>query len=56
VTFHRDFFEELNDNVEGVKYFVDRSSLKPTGIATIRLKLPRFLDFLLNNVLLKGTS
>jgi hypothetical protein len=45
MNFWRDFFEELNDNVEGAVNFVDGSSLKPMGIGTIRLKLlgfPRF--------------
>jgi hypothetical protein len=49
--FQRDFFEELNDNVEGVVNFADGSSLKPMGIGTIKLKLPGFLDFLLHDVL-----
>lgn len=51
MTFWRDFFEELNENVNGIVYFVDKSSLKPLGIGTIRLKLPSFLDFLLHDVL-----
>jgi len=29
MTLWRDLFQELNDNVEGAVYFVDRSSLKP---------------------------
>jgi hypothetical protein len=51
MTFVRDFFEELNDNVKGALYLVDKSSLKPMGIGTIRFKLPRFLDFFLHDVL-----
>jgi hypothetical protein len=51
MTFQRDFFEELNENVDGAVSFVDGSSLKPMGIGTIRLKLLGFLDFLLHNVL-----
>jgi hypothetical protein len=31
-------------------YFADKSSLKPSGIGTINLKLPRLQDFLLYNV------
>jgi hypothetical protein len=45
MTFWRDLFEELNDNVEGAMYFTDRSSLKLARIGTIRLKLFGFLDF-----------
>jgi hypothetical protein len=51
MTFQRDFFEYFNDNVDGIVYFVDKSSLKPSGIGTIRLKLPGLLDFLLHDVL-----
>jgi hypothetical protein len=50
MTFWKDFFKELNDNVEGAVYFVDRSSLKPAKIGTIKLKLPGFQDFLLHDV------
>jgi hypothetical protein len=51
MTFQRDFFEECYDNVDGVVYFADKSSLKPSGMGTIRLKLPELPDFLLHNVL-----
>jgi transposase InsO family protein/adenylate kinase family enzyme len=51
MTFRRDFFEDFDDNVDGVVYFADRSSLKPSGMGTIRLKLPGLPDFLLHNVL-----
>jgi hypothetical protein len=51
MTFRRDFFENFNDNVDGIVYFVDKSSLKPSRIGTVRLKLPIFLDFLLHDVL-----
>jgi len=51
MTFQRDFFEELNDNVEGAVNFVDGSSLKPMRIGTIKLKLLGFSDFPLHNVL-----
>jgi hypothetical protein len=51
MTFRRDFFEELNENVDGVISFANRFSLKPTRIGTIMLKLPGFRDFLLHNVL-----
>ena len=32
-------------------YFADKSSLKPKGMGTIQLKMPRFPDFLLKDVL-----
>ena len=51
MTFRRDFFEEFTDNVDGAVYFVDKSKPKPSGLGTIRLKLPGLLDFLLHDVL-----
>jgi hypothetical protein len=51
MTFQRDFFEDFNDNVDGIVYFADKSSLKPLGMGTIRLKLPGLPNFLLHNVL-----
>jgi hypothetical protein len=51
LTFQRYFFEDFNGNVYGIVYFVDRSSLKPSGMGTIKLKLPRISDFLLHNVI-----
>jgi hypothetical protein len=30
MTFRRDLFKDFNDNVDGVVYFADRSSLKPS--------------------------
>jgi hypothetical protein len=51
MNFWRDSFEEFNDNVEGAVYFAYRSSQKPIGIGTIRLKFSIFLDFLLHDVL-----
>jgi hypothetical protein len=51
MTFGRDFFEDFNDNVDGIVYFADKSSLKPLGIDTIMLKLPGFSNFLLHDVL-----
>jgi hypothetical protein len=50
MTFRRDFFEDFDGNVDGVVYFADRSSLKPSGMGTIRLKLLGLPDFLLHNV------
>jgi hypothetical protein len=49
--FQRDFFEDFNDNVDGIVYFVDKSILKPSEMDTIRLKLHGLSDFLLHNVL-----
>jgi hypothetical protein len=51
LTFQRDFFEEMNDNLEGVVYFAYRSNLKLMGIGTIRLKLSGVSDLLLHDVL-----
>jgi hypothetical protein len=51
MTFRRDFFEDFNDNVDGVVYFADISSLKPSRMGTIKLKLPGLSDFLLDNEL-----
>jgi hypothetical protein len=51
MTFRRELFEDFNENVYGIVYFADKSSLKPSGMGTIRLKLPVFPDFLLHNVL-----
>ena len=35
-----DYFEELNETINGIVYFADKSSLKPKGMGTIRLKMP----------------
>ena len=51
MTFREDCFEELNETINGIVYFVDNSSLKPKGIGTIRLKMHGFPHFLLKNVL-----
>jgi hypothetical protein len=51
MTFRRDFFEELDDNVDSRIGFANESSLKPTRIGTIKLKLSGFPNFLLHNVL-----
>ena len=40
----------MNDIVDGIVYFADKSSLKPKRIGSIRLKLPGFPDFVLHNV------
>jgi hypothetical protein len=40
----------LNENVDDATYFADRSSLKITGIGTIKLKLPRFPYICVHNV------
>jgi len=49
--FQRDFFEELNENVDGLVSFVDGSNLKPMGIGTTKLKLHRYPNILLHDVL-----
>ena len=51
MTFRKDFFEELNENVDGAVSFVDGSILKPIGIGTIMLKLFGILEFILHDVL-----
>jgi hypothetical protein len=51
MTFQRDLFEYFNDNVDGIVYFVDKSSLKPLGIGIIRLKLLGLPYFLMRDVI-----
>eukprot|EP00253_Pinus_taeda_P036637 PITA_36637 len=51
MNFKRGFFEEFTDNVDGAVYFADKSKCKPSGLNTIRLKLPGLPDFLLHHVL-----
>ena len=51
MTFRRDYFEDFNDNVDGIVYFVDKSSLKPLVIGTVRLKFLGFPNFILHDVL-----
>jgi hypothetical protein len=51
MTFRRDFFEDFDDNVDGIVYFADKSNLKTSEMGTIRLKLPELPNFLLHNVL-----
>ena len=51
MTHRKDFFEDFTDNVDGVVYFADQSKIKPSGLGTIRLKLPGLPDFLLDHVL-----
>eukprot|EP00253_Pinus_taeda_P024327 PITA_24327 len=51
MTHRKDFFEDFTDNVDGVVYFADQSKIKPSGLGTIRLKLPSLPDFLLDHVL-----
>ena len=51
MTFRKSYFEELNETIDGIVYFADKSSPKPKGMGTIRLKMPGFPDFLFKNVL-----
>ena len=51
MTHRKDFFEDFTDNVDGAVYFADQSKIKPSGLGTIRLKLPGLPDFLLDHVL-----
>ena len=39
------------NQIDGIVYFADKSSIKPKGMGTIRLKMPGFPNFLLKNVL-----
>jgi hypothetical protein len=48
--FQIDFFEYFDDNVDGVVYFADRSSLKPLGMDTPST-LSGLPDLLLHNVI-----
>ena len=32
MTFRKDCFEELNETIDGIVYFADKSSLKPKGL------------------------
>jgi hypothetical protein len=50
ITFQRDFFEEFNDNVDGIVYFANKSSLKPLGIGTFKVKLPGLLNFIMHDL------
>jgi hypothetical protein len=49
--FQRDDFENFNDNVDGIVYFANKSSLKPSGIGTAKLKFHGLLDFLPHEVI-----
>ena len=50
MNFRKDCFQELNYIEKGIVYFAEKSILKPREICSVKLKLPGFLDFLLNNV------
>jgi hypothetical protein len=51
MTFEIYFFEDFNENIDGIVYFLENSNLKPSGMGTIRLKVSGLLDFVLQNVL-----
>ena len=51
MTHRKDFFEDFTDNVDGAVYFADQSKIKPSGLGTIKLKLPGLPDFLLDHVI-----
>jgi transposase InsO family protein len=51
MTFRKYFFETFNDQIDGVVYFADKSQLKPSGIGSVRLKLPGFVDYILHDVI-----
>jgi len=43
----REFFEEINTNIDGVVYFANKSCIKPLGIGTMRLKFLVLLSLVL---------
>jgi hypothetical protein len=51
MTFRRDFFETFSNHIDGIVYFADKSQLKPSGIGSIRLRLPGLVDYILHHVL-----
>jgi len=51
MNFRGDLFGDLNDKVDSIVYFANKSSLKPQGTGIIGLKLPGFLDLVLHDVL-----
>ena len=51
MNFRKYYFEELNETINGIVYSADKSSIKPKGMGTIRLKMLGFPDFLFKNVL-----
>jgi hypothetical protein len=51
MTFKRVFFETFSNHIDGIVYFADKSQLKASGIGSIRLHLPRFVDYILHDVL-----
>jgi hypothetical protein len=51
MTFIKYFFETFNDQIDGVVYFADKSQLKPSGIGSVRLKLPIYVDYILHDIL-----
>ena len=48
MTFQKEFFEELSDNVDREVYFTNKSSLKPSGLNIINFKFPELLEFILH--------
>jgi hypothetical protein len=51
MTFRRDFFETFSNHIDGIIYFSNKSQLKPSGIGSIRLRLPGLADYILHDVL-----
>jgi hypothetical protein len=51
MTFRRDFFETFSNHIDGIVYFADKSQLKPSGIGSIRLRLPGLVNYILHDVL-----
>ena len=51
MTFRRDLFETFGDQVNGVVYFADKSQIKPSGIGSIHLKIPKLAYYVLHDAL-----
>jgi hypothetical protein len=51
ITFQRDIFEYFNDNVDGIVYLANKSSVKPSEIGIVGIKFLGFPKFLMYDVL-----
>lgn len=53
--FQRKYFKQFDENIDCIVYFIDKSSLKPSRIGTIKLNFPELSDFVLHVVLTMQT-
>jgi hypothetical protein len=51
MTFRRNCFETFSNQIDGIVHFSDKSKLKPSGIGSIRLRLPGLVDYIFHDVL-----